>query len=368
MNTYVEIASSTPLLEELRNELELGNDRPNSIDVSVIPETELLQIRVEDVNPVLARDAANTLAALLVDDKPIRDIRIYVVEPAGLPGSTSVLRNLIYSVLGLVVGLIGGIGLAFLVENLDPRLHSSEQIQAVTGLPLLGEIPTAKRRDSTKLLLDKIPYSDVFRRIRVKILSLSKDAALQTILITSAEPDEGKSTVLANLACSLAQSGQRIVVVDADMYCPTINTFFDLPNEPGLSNVLEQDITLTDVLQKTHYSGIEVLTSGTQNSNSAELLGTEQMVALLDQLKKQFDFVLVDTPAFLGIVDTIVLAPYMDGVVVVARSGSVKETELQITCQQSDSVNAKLIGIIVNRSQSAVPHKYYKYYHRAANS
>jgi capsular exopolysaccharide synthesis family protein len=364
MNTYVEIASSTRLLEELREELSLNDDQPKEIRVEVIPDTELLLITVEDYDPILARETANTMASIILGENTIRDIRVYVVEPAISPEPPSPYDIFLYFVLALSIGLVGGVGLAFLVENLDTRLHTSAQIEGVTGLPVLVKIPPYRSLRGIIFLVDTAPYADIFRRLRVNILSLSKEKPFHTLLITSAEPNEGKSTIVSNLARSMAQTGRSIVIVDGDLHCPTIHTYFNLRNEVGLSSLLENEEILTDVLMDSQFKNLKVLTSGPTNTNSAELLDSEQMIATIEKLKSQFDLVLIDSPAFLGIADTAILAPYADGVILVARRGSVKEDEIRTTCQQLMNVQANLIGVVVNYANKTIPRSYYKYYHQ----
>ena len=218
MNTYVEIATSSPVLDELRGRLGLSSGQPEDIEVVIIPDTELLRITATDSNPVLARDAANTLANMLLDVQVIRGINISIIEPARTPKPPSLTRTMMIGVLIVVVGFVGGTSLAFLFENLDTRLHTTEQIVTLTGLSLLGEVPSTKRRQNAKWLVDIVPYADVFRRIRVNILTLSESTPLNTLLITSAEPNEGKSTIVANLARSMAQTGRKIVVLDTDLH------------------------------------------------------------------------------------------------------------------------------------------------------
>jgi capsular exopolysaccharide synthesis family protein len=265
-------------------------------------------------------------------------------------------------VLIVIVGFVGGTGLAFLFENLDTRLHTSEQIETLTGLPLLGEIPSTTKRQNVEWLIDVMPFADVFRRIRVNILTLSESTPFRSLLITSSEPDEGKSTIVANLARSMVQTGRKIVVVDTDLHCATIHTLFGLPNEMGLSSVLMGDKTLSAALQDSDLPGLEVLTSGPQITMPAEELGSEKMKNLLEELQNQFDIVLLDTPALQGVADAVMLAPRVDGVVLIARRGMIREAPLRATCQQLKNVHANLIGVIVNRVNVNLSNRYHKYY------
>ncbi len=362
MNTYIEIATSSPVLDELRGRLGLGPGKPRNIEAVVIPDTELLRITAIDSNPVLARDAANTLADMLLEVQVIRGIDVTVIEPASTPNPPGLTRTILIGILIVLVGLVGGAGLAFLFENLDTRLHTTDQIVASTGLPLLGEIPSASKKQNVKWLVDIMPFADVFRRVRVNILTLSESTPLHTLLITSSEPDEGKSAIAANLTRSLAQTGRKILVVDTDLHCGTIHSLFGLPNEIGLSSVLLGDKTLSDAIQDSDYPGVKVLTSGPLISAPAEALGSDKMTNILEIMQKQFDMVLLDSPAFQGVADAAMVAPRVDGVILVARRGVIKETLLLNTCQQLENVQANLIGVIVNRVNVNLSNRYQKYY------
>lgn len=365
MNTYVEIATSSPVLDELRARLGLGPGKPRSIEAVVIPDTELLRISAIDSNPVLARDAANTLAEMLLDVQVIRGIDVTVIEPANTPNPPGLTRTILIGVLIVSVGVLGGAGLAFLFENLDTRLHTTDQIVASTGLPLLGEIPSSTKKQYVNWLVDIMPFADVFRRVRVNILTLSESTPLHTLLITSSEPDEGKSTIVSNLARSMAQTGRKVAVVDTDLHCATIHELFGLPNETGLTSVLVGDKSLSTTLQDSEYPGVQVLTSGPQIPAPAEALGSEKMSTVLEQLHKQFDIVLLDTPAFQGVADAAMLAPHVDGVILIARRGMVREAALLSTYQQLKNVNAEIIGVIVNRVNVNLSNRYHKYYQQA---
>jgi capsular exopolysaccharide synthesis family protein len=363
MNTYVGIASSTPILEELRGRLELGPDEPSSIEVKAIPDTELLRITVEDSDPILAQNAANAMAEILLEERSIKDIRVYVIEPATMPEPPSMLKNFLYGAMALVVGILGGAGLAFLFEYLDTRIYTTEQAVALTGLPVLGEIPIKKRRDKAKYLVDNPLHGDAFRRLLTNFFSISHDSPIKTLLITSAEPSEGKSTIVANLARSIAVTGRRsTLIIDADLHIPTMHNLFDLPNKSGLSSVLEKNEPLSDAILDTQFPGIQVLTSGPPHPHPAELLGSDQMTELFDELKKRDDLVLINTPAFLGVVDTAVLASAVDAVMLVIRLGKVNEQALRSTLQQLEQVHAKTIGIILNQVKRTIPLDYRRYY------
>jgi succinoglycan biosynthesis transport protein ExoP len=434
MNTYAEIATSGPVLEELMRRL--GLDQSLQIEMEILPNTELMQITVEDPNPILAREAANALAEILITQseefyagsgktaqeilseqlaqtegelsqarreyeslvtqlpedservaaarrsislkeetyatlleqyerarvrEAIRANTLSVVEPAGIPPAPSKPRKALNFALGFVVGLVGGAGLAFLFESLDTRLYSTQQIEKLTALTTLGKIPTAERWPSHVFFNGNSPQAEAFRRLRTNIVNLDHEAPLQTLLITSAEPREGKSTVVANLAFALAQSGCKVAVVDGDLRLPTLHKILGLSNQMGLSSVLNQEATLDEVMQDSEISGVWVLTSGPLPSNPAELLGSSQMTAVIEQLARRFDIVLLDTPSLLAVTDAAVLAPAVDGVMLVVGRAQARGKAVQAACQYLADVKARSIGVVVNRAER--DDSYYYYHH-----
>jgi len=432
MNTYVEIATSSPVLEDLVERL--GLDRPPQIDVEIVPNTELIRIEVEGTDPTLAALAANTLAEILTfrskelysgggrsaqeilsaqldqigheleqarkehenlvtqfpDDveritaasrsielkedtynmlldqyeqvrirEAILSNTLSVVEPAMASHAPSKPRKELNIALGFMVGLAGGVGLAFLFENLDTRLYATEEIKKVTELPVLGQIPTARRQRQIALSNGNSSQGEAFRRLRTNIFALDHDAPMRTLLVTSAEPREGKSTIVANLALSIAQSGRSVIAVDGDLRLPTLHRVFDLPNEIGLSSILKQEATLDEAAQDSKIPGVHVLTSGPLPPNPAELLDSPQMAALIEQLAQQFEVVLLDTPSLLAVTDAAVLAPIVDGVVLVVGRTRGRRGAVQAARQQLADAKARSIGVVVNRAEKDSCYSYY---------
>jgi len=432
MNTCVEIATSGPVLKEL--EQRLGLDESPQIEVEILPNTELMQIAVEDPNPILAAESANALAGILIAQsrelytgggKTAREIlgeqltqidaelsqarreyealviqspedseritatsrsialkeetyatlleqyerarvkeaiqanTVFVADPATVPQAPSKPRKNLNVALGFVVGLAGGAGLAFLFENLDTTLYTAEQIKKVTELAILGNIPTARERRKIVLFDGHSPQGEAFRRLRTNIFMLDHDTSLQTLLVTSAEPREGKSTIVANLAFAIAQFGRTVIVVDGDMRLPTLHRIFDLSNEMGLSSLLKQEATLDEAVQDSSIPGVQVLTSGPLPPNPAELLSSPQMTDLVKQLAQQFDMVLLDAPSLLAVTDATVLTAAVDGVVLIVGRAQARREAVQAACQQLADMKAFPIGMVVNRAEQDGSYNYY---------
>ena len=309
----------------------------------------------------------------------IRANIISVVEPALLPKKPSKPNRVMNIGLGLMVGIAGGVGLAFLFENLGNRLYTSKQIEAATKLNPIGKIPTIPRKRLIKRLLNErrsyhdngnhdninMPFNEAFRRLHIQILSQNSNRmdgnTGTSIMITSSEPGEGKSTITSNLAIAIAQSGKKVIVVDCDLHVPKQNVIHGLSNKVGLSTILFGVTNYEEAVQETRYPGLQVLTSGPIPKNSSKLLASPQMKSLIQLLSSRFDMVLLDTPAMLVVADTAILASLVDGVVFVARRNYIKEEAVREACRQLADIKAPMIGLVVNEAE---PNGSYYYYRR----
>jgi len=435
INTYIQILKSRPVLEEIIKRLDLPilpSDLAKQIKVEALSNTELLRITVADRNPARAKDIANALAALLVEqsqslysggaksarellqeqlgvvedsleqdrtalqvllDSPASDpagidalntkirleeeiyaslLRQYeaarvaeasransvtIIEPAAQPDAPSGPRKRVNIALGTLVGLVGGIGLAFVFENLDPTLHSTDDLEAVARVPVLGQIPSfanpkGSRRQIIPLNGDgRSPAGEAFRILRTSILSINPSAPPQTLLITSAELGAGKTTVAANLAAAMAQAGRKVIVVDSDLRHPCLHQVFDLPNDVGLSSIIHNSSGVDTALQATKIQGVSVLNSGPLVPNPAELLDLAKMKALIQELAQKADIVLFDAPPILAVADTAVLAPLVDGVLLIAARDRATRTSVQRALQQLDKAGASVLGMVFNKAE-----------------
>jgi non-specific protein-tyrosine kinase len=303
---------------------------------------------------------------------------VYVVEPANTPNAPSKPRTQVNLAVGLLVGLILGVGLAFLVDLMDSTLYTASQIEAVTKLPTVGRIPVTTGR--TTLVSGNgngasngyQPQLEAFRRLRVNLLASASGRPPKTLLLTSADIGEGKSTVTANLAVAIAKSGRSVVTIDCDLHVPTLHTLFKLPNEFGLTSVLTKQVSVAGVVQKSSVPNLYVITSGPALPDPAkspelkqitpsalanrleqgtELLGSQEMESLIEQLKREFDVVLLDTPALLSVTDAAVLAPLVDMVVLVVATERSHRDAVRMVREQLDSAHAKAIGVVINRDK-----------------
>jgi capsular exopolysaccharide synthesis family protein len=299
-------------------------------------------------------------------------------RPPGGPIEPNVPRNLMFSI---VLGLASGIGLAFMLEGLDNTVRTTEQAQVISGLPPLGMIPlgskstrdgpNAKRlvlaasKEAVELVTQARPQSQMaesYRALRTSLLLSNLGAPPKVIMITSALPQEGKSTTSINCAVVLAQKGVRVLLIDADLRRPSIHKTLGMGPRSGLSNVLTGSATLEQTISRTSVlPNLFVLPAGTPPPNPAELLASTQMRDLLLQLRDQYDHIVVDTPPTLSVTDAVVLSPRADAIVLVIRSGQTTKHALRRSRDILAQVNAKVAGVLLNAVDLSSPDYYYYY-------
>lgn len=254
--------------------------------------------------------------------------------------------------LGAVVGLVFGLGMAFLGNYLDDTIKSSEEAEKVYGAAVLGIVP-AEKSDKTarrRLTIVEAPGSaaaEAYRVIRNSLDFINFENNLKTLMITSAAPAEGKSTVAANLAISLAQSGKKVVLVSCDFRRHTVDQFFEVTNEVGLSEVLLGTHALKSALQRPRDEHLLILTAGKMPPNPNELLGSSKMKDVLDSLSEWADWVIVDTPPVLAVADPISVARWADGVLMVSKAGSTTTDAAARAVELLGKVGARIIGVAV---------------------
>ncbi|MDO9087606.1 MAG: polysaccharide biosynthesis tyrosine autokinase [Anaerolineaceae bacterium] len=297
----------------------------------------------------------------------IRENIITVVEPAIEPLKPSKPNKLLNISLGFIVGLIGGIGLAFLFENLGTKLYTSKQIESVAEINIIGKIPALPKKRLFRLLKANdenmnTSFKEAFRRLHIQIATQNPKrddgSSLKTILITSSEPGEGKSIITFNLAKAIAQSGKKVIIIDCDLHIPKQHIINGFSNEIGLSTVLNKKTNFIDTVQKTQYPGMHVLTSGPIPPNPEKLLGSTQMKSLIKFLSEQYYMVILDTPALLSISDSISLIPIVEGILLVARRNVIREEALREACKQLVEINGRMLGLVVNEAERITSYYY----------
>ena len=298
--------------------------------------------------------------ASLSEDLKVTNISI--VDPARVPGgpiAPNKQRNLLMSI---VVGLMGGIGLAFFFEYFDRSVKSSDEIENQLGLPFLGYVEHMNSTSSKGV-------AEEIRTISTNILFSIPNNMSKAVLITSAAAEEGKTLLSVNLAIVLARAGKKVLLIDTDMRNPKIHSVFNVKRTPGLSDFLTQEVDLSSVFWRTSTKGLYGISAGTSTPNPVELLMSQRMATFIKNMRENFDFIVFDATPVMMLSDPLTLASLVDGVVVVIRSGITPRPTIKKAVQQLERVNARVIGAVLNdhdvKHESYYSYSYYrKYYNR----
>jgi polysaccharide biosynthesis transport protein len=257
------------------------------------------------------------------------------------------------AIISAMIGLMLAAGLIFLIEFLDDTIRDPQEITRTWGVPVLGTITRFDTGKANYRLITqshpRAPVSEAFRSLRTNLQFASVTKPLHTIIITSASPGEGKTTIAANLGTVLAQSNRSVVIVDADLRRPTIHKAFELPNRLGLTDIfIRSSEHLDGTVKPTKVKDLSVITSGSLPPNPSELLGSKKMGEILGKLNAEFNTVILDTPPLLAVTDPLVLAPRSDGIVLIFKPTVTKRAALRHAIELVQRVNGNLLGIVVN--------------------
>ena len=341
---------------------------------SSVPGADAERVRLDSKLSELRRSYASVLQSYeqirVVEAQTLTNVT--VVNPAKVPSGPIRPNTTINTLLGLVVGLMLAVGLVFFIEYLDDTLKTADDIQQTLGLTTLGTVLRLSSQQRGQSLLaaeqPKSSFAEALRALRTNIQYSSIDKPIKTVLVTSAGPSEGKSTLASNLAVVMAQAGLRTVLIDGDLRRPSVHKIFALNNQRGLTNALVQEpFHLDGDLRLAPTENLKVMTSGPMPPNPSELLGSHRMAALLETLKREADFIVLDSPPTLAVTDASVLASKVDGVILVIDSGSTRRGLALKAKEQLEQVGARILGVAVNklsaRSGGSNYYYYYNYYY-----
>lgn len=319
------------------------------------------------------------------------DNNISIAEIAIPPDVPVAPRRLTTVLAALFLSTLFGAGLALFLEYLDDTIRTTEEVENLLRLPALAAIPTIdslpKRRlllvggtpedeeakANSELLINTDPRSslaEAYRQLRTSILLSTAGHPPKSLLITSSLPSEGKTTTAVNTAISLAQTGAKVLVIDADMRRPRLHSIMGVSNAEGLSTILSSDIDDTGILKIIQYdnnSKLNMLPSGPIPPNPAELVGSEQMVKLLKTMQNHFTHVVVDSPPIASFTDGVLIASMVDGVILVVHSGKSSRQVVRRSRQLLQDIGVKVFGVVLNKVNLRSQDNYYyyqSYYHR----
>nr|WP_274617650.1 polysaccharide biosynthesis tyrosine autokinase [Nesterenkonia sp. AY15] len=372
VESFVQVTTTPRVLQPVIDDLGLQQtpaELAGSVAVSTDPNTVLMQITATDEDPTLAADIANSVTESLIgvvgeitpgssgEDSPVT---VEVLQEAVAPESPVAPRIPLNLALGLMVGMALGVGIAVLREVLDTKIRGEHDISAITDTPVLGGItydPEAQKRPLVVQVDPKSPRAESFRTLRTNLQFLEVGESRRSFVVTSSIQGEGKSTTVANLAITMQEAGQRVLVIDADLRRPRVADYFGLEGAVGLTNVLIGKVDLADVVQYWGPHDLAVLPAGDIPPNPSELLGSPSMDALLRFVEDQFDVVLIDAPP-LAVTDAAVLATRATGAIMVVAAGKTTRQRFTRSISSLESVGAKLFGVVPTMLPTKGPDAY----------
>lgn len=333
---------------------------------------------VKTTDPALKQEVETRLAqyrslyaGLLTSYEQVRlaeaqtSINVTVSDPAreALKIAPKTLQNTILAILAAMLAVAGGV---FGLDFLDDTIRNPEEVRSKFGLPILGMIARHTSPEGRPITQDqpRSPVAESFRSLRTNVKFSSVDVRLRRILVTSATPQDGKTTISGNLAIAFAQSDMQVVLIDADLRRPQQHHRFGLSNKVGLSDLMMRPLEdIPEVIQPTTVPGLKIIACGSIPPNPAELLGSKKMIQILDYLGEENDLVIVDTPPVMSVTDAAAIASGMDGVILVAKPGSTKLAAFQQSVEQLQAVGAHILGVALNEIEPR-SRRYGYYYHR----
>lgn len=375
VGSYVDVIKTGIVLDPVIEELGLdmtSNELAETLTPASPLNSVLINITASNTDPQLAADIANAVGASFTTavqtqlepdsngvKSPVNLTTTQVATKAIDPVSPNTKMNL---ALGLLLGLALGVGVAILRSVLDTRVHSVSDIEHLTEKPLLGGIAfdadTAKR---PLIVHDdpKNPRAEAFRTLRTNLQFLDAvHEGNKVFVVTSAQPTEGKSTTVANLAIALAETGASVALLEGDLRRPKVSSYMGLETGAGMTDVLIGKAELGDVLQRWGRSKLHVLPAGRIPPNPSELLGSEAMDRLLSQLQQDFEYVLIDAPPILLVTDAAVIGAKASGTLMVIAAGQTKKQAVTAALRSLETANTQVLGVIATMLPTKGPDSY----------
>ncbi|MGY1624193.1 polysaccharide biosynthesis tyrosine autokinase [Geodermatophilus sp. SYSU D00965] len=364
VTSYVQLLTGERLAGRVVEQLELTDDPSEltqDISASAIPDTVLLEVTVTRPSATEARDIAAAIGDQFTDmvtelETPdgaaSSTVKVTVTETpevAESPTTPQPVRNL---ALGALAGLLVGAGAAVLRERMDNTVKTPDDVAKLAGVGVVGALMEDPALHEQHVIDDEDGYSETaeaYRQIRTNLQFLDVDHPARTIVITSSLPGEGKTTVAVNLAVVLAQSGARVTLIEADLRRPRVTRYLSMISGAGLSNVLAGTARLDELTQPYGDGSLVVLAAGPMPPNPSEMLGSKQMQTLLAEAREDSDYVVIDAPPLLPVTDGAVLSKIADGAILIARHGETTRAQLEQAALNLHRIDAKLLGIVLNR-------------------
>jgi len=362
VKSYAQLLTTPRVLGPVAASVGVTGDVAGQVRATTPPDTVLIDVAVRDTDPARAQAMGEAIAtefpaAVTELESPAgaeaSPVKVTVVRPPTTPDSPVSPRPLRNILLGGVLGLLLGLAAALVRETLDKTVKTQDDVKAVTDTPILGSIaydPDAAKRPLIVEVDPRSPRAEAFRVLRTNLQFVDAAAHPRTIVVTSSLAGEGKSTMAANLALTMAQAGSRVCLIEADLRRRSkVLEYMGLEGGVGLTDALIGRTDVIDVIQPYGGTNLWVLGAGPIPPNPSELLGSTAMRSLLGHLSSRFDYVVIDAPPAPPVTDAVVISKLVDGAIVVAGSGIVERDQLALTLESLESVNGHVLGIVLNR-------------------
>ena len=362
VTTYADVVVSAIVLEPVIEKLGLTktvSELAGQVSASSPAGTVLLDIAATDPSPAQAAKLANAIGASFAEvitgqlEKPSGSraslVSIRTIQPAYARSTPSAPNVPVLIGVGMLAGLVLGVGVAVARTLLDTKIRTVQDLETITRKPFLGGIAFDPATSTVPVVMHADPHgmrAEGYRRLRTGFQFVNVAAGQRTIVITSSGPGEGKSNVATNLSIALADTGATVALVDGDLRRPRVADYLGIEGGAGLTDVLIGRAELSDVLQPWGDSPLSVLASGRTPPNPSELLGSQAMRTILDQLGVDFDYVIIDAPPLLPVADAGVLSSIAAGVVLVTGIGKTTSSNVVSSLRILDGVKANLLGVV----------------------
>jgi capsular exopolysaccharide synthesis family protein len=363
VQSYAQLATSRELMQRVISRLNLDmtpDSLASKISSSVAQNTVIIDITVTDPTAEQAQKIAKAESEVFTDylteletpvDKSASPVKASVVDPASYDGKQVSPKPAANLAIAGVLGLLIGLGVAFLRELVDNTVSSAEDVEKILGSPVLASVGYDGDVPKHPLLTEAgshTPRVEAFRLLRTNLQFLNLDTRPNSIVITSAVQNEGKTSTATNLAIALAQTGLRVLLVDGDLRRPKVASVLGLERSVGLTTILVGRSELPDSIQRHADSGIYFLASGPIPPNPTEVLQSHAAQSLFDRVSEMFDMVIIDAPPLLPVSDAAIIARDVDGAILVVRHGKTTKEQLRQAGMRLNQVGATLLGTMVN--------------------
>lgn len=362
MLSFGELATAPVVLEPVIQKLNLDmsvDDLTKVVDVSTPRDTVIMQISVTSVSPQSAAEIANaigTQAGTVIEEyapqmqngKP--SVQVRTIAAATPPQFQFVPDKKLNTAAGFVLGALLGVLAAFILAAIDNKIRSAQSLARITSVPYLGTL--RQLTDDTQhaiVLHDRAgKAAEEYRQVRSSLRFSTMSKHPLSLVVSSSVPGEGKTTVATNLALALAESGQRVLLIDADLRKPRIAEYTNLIDSIGLSEVLVDEAKLSDAIQPLGLSGVDVLTAGSIPPNPGELVSSSRMAQLLREADAGYDVVIMDSAPILAVADALSLTQASDGILLVTRAGVTHKSDLTLSVDHVTAAGGTVFGIVIN--------------------